>query len=510
MAELDLSTLLVFGGGFFCALALGYWAAGRPLHWPRRRASSQPSETSNPILLFDRGCLVDANPAALKLLGNQDPDALSWQSVREALVHDLPDLPDILGNDAGGIRFFPENAIESEPRASLEEWDQVSRLVLHNWSAENATDAKIKIRGSELAALRRAAQMAPFPIWQTDQKNQLIWYNDSYKSTIKPCDFELLLPVRSGTSGQTQPRKTYRAELKDGTTNEKRHFEIAVVATHKTKTYYALDASAIMQAENAQRRFVQTLSKTFAQLSVGLAIFNKEKRLVVFNPALIDLLDIPVEQLSSRPSFEAFFDLLRENRVLPEPKDYFSWRTRLTDLVIDASQDRYCETWQLPSGANYRVTGRPHPDGAIAFIFEDISAEISLTRRFKRDLEINQAILDQLDEAIVVVSQSGQVTNTNRAFRSAWKIDPDGCFAQFTLRDLAEIWRQECTSDHFVTELKAKLASTNRKPWSAQVETVSGLTWFASMSPLPDGAIMIRFKPYAPSSEAAIKEIFVA
>jgi hypothetical protein len=41
-----------------------------------------------------------------------------------------------------------------------------------------------------------------------------------------------------------------------------------------------------------------------------------------------------------------------------------------------------------------RVTGRPHPNGAIAFLFEDISQEVSLTRRFRTDLDLDRGILD--------------------------------------------------------------------------------------------------------------------
>jgi len=51
----------------------------------------------------------------------------------------------------------------------------------------------------------------------------------------------------------------------------------------------------------AQRNFVQTLTKTFAQLSIGLAIFNRERQLVLFNPALIDLTALPADFLTGRP-----------------------------------------------------------------------------------------------------------------------------------------------------------------------------------------------------------------
>ena len=62
--------------------------------------------------------------------------------------------------------------------------------------------------------------------------------------------------------------------------------------------------------------------------------------------------------------------------MMPEPKDYRSWRQQMSDLEAAAQNGTYEETWALPTGQTYRVTGRPHPDGAVALLFEDISAEV--------------------------------------------------------------------------------------------------------------------------------------
>ncbi|MAJ04508.1 MAG: hypothetical protein CMH03_07285, partial [Marinovum sp.] len=44
-----------------------------------------------------------------------------------------------------------------------------------------------------------------------------------------------------------------------------------------------------------------TLGKTFAEMSVGLAVFDQNHRLVLFNPALIDLTLLGADFLSERP-----------------------------------------------------------------------------------------------------------------------------------------------------------------------------------------------------------------
>ena len=94
-------------------------------------------------------------------------------------------------------------------------------------------------------------------------------------------------------------------------------------------THYAIDVTDIVTAEIAQLKLVQTLTKTFAEMPVGLAIFDQQRRLVLFNPALTDL--ISFEFLSERPSLFEFFNRLWENRVVPEPKNSAAWRAQLAE-----------------------------------------------------------------------------------------------------------------------------------------------------------------------------------
>ncbi|NDW60289.1 diguanylate cyclase, partial [Yangia sp. PrR004] len=82
---------------------------------------------------------------------------------------------------------------------------------------------------------------------------------------------------------------------------------------------------------------------------------------------------------------------------------------------------RYQETWSLPSGSVYSVSGRPHPDGAIAFLFEDITAEITLTRQFRSELELGQSILDHIDDAFAVFGTDGSMVYSNTAYHTMWK-----------------------------------------------------------------------------------------
>ena len=183
---------------------------------------------------------------------------------------------------------------------------------------------------------------------------------------------------------------------------------------------------------------------------------------------------------------------------MPEPKNYRSWRSQMNDLLEAAEGGNYQETWSLPSGSVYSVSGRPHPDGAVAFLFEDITAEITLTRRFRSELELGQAILDRVDDAIAVFSPDGALAFSNAAHNHLWGIDPEASFAQVTIQETARSWQENCLATPIWGRIRdfAELRSSRRE-WSAQVVMRSGERLICTVSPIQNGATMVRFSPAA-------------
>jgi PAS domain-containing protein len=252
--------------------------------------------------------------------------------------------------------------------------------------------------------------------------------------------------------------------------------------------------SDLIDAESAQRDFVQTLAKTFAHLSTGLAIFNRDRRLALFNPALVDLTGLSASFLSPRPTIDTFFDALRENRRMPEPKSYSTWRHRIDDLISAAETGRFEETWSLETSQTYRVTGRPHPDGAITFLFEDITAEVSLTRNFRAELELGQSLVDTFDDALAVFSHSGVLTFSNKAYDRLWGFAGDSSFADFTITDAMKLWRDKSDANPQWDDVKQSvLAFGEREEWEMSVLVKGQKPMLCKIVPIASGATVIRF-----------------
>lgn len=431
-------------------LMVGYVLLGQRVPDP-----SEPSktETTNPLrFVFENGLLTQADPEGLKLLSMTSAQTITWPDVYEALSERLDDLPKVLSETQDPVLIAPLEAHPNEPRAILEQTGVFTRLTLMNMG--NGTDG---LQVTPKAALGLAALTAPFPIWQTDETGKISWKNKKFDAFGFPDN-----PLVTGQA--TSHHSHERLSVTDPLTQEFRHFDVLSQNLLRGKIYYGLNADCAVKAETIRREFVQTLAKTFAQLSTGIAVFDNGPRLVLFNPALTDIFGLSAEFLSTRPTLQALFDHMRENRMIPEPRDYVSWREQLTNLILGASEGKYRENWQLPSGETIRVTGQSHPEGALGFLFEDITAEITLSRRFKEDVSRAYGLMDAQPDPMVAINQQGVVFFANKAFKTYWKTDPESSFADFTAADLISLIEPGVSSHDLATLRMALSGPTLDQP----------------------------------------------
>lgn len=243
--------------------------------------------------------------------------------------------------------------------------------------------------------------------------------------------------------------------------------------------------SELAASKDTLKRFTETLSTTFAHLSGGLAIFDADKSLYLFNPALSDLFDLDPVWLAGRPSIADFISKLREKRHLPEKKNFLEWRRLLTELKDTGQQKTYDDEWVLPDGRVFRVTGQPHSRGAVAFLFEDISVQVAIERLHRQETAMNHSILNGISDAIAVVGSSGSVKFTNTSlddlFGEKFREDLVNC----GIPDTADFWQK----------LKTYVSLSERPaPWEHMLTAKDNSKIRANVSPLPDGSTLVVFK----------------
>jgi PAS domain-containing protein len=469
-----------------------------------------PTEAAAVAFLFEQELLRDATPAARALLDGSTGEGSDWARLSALLRHRFPRLDEALADlpERGLVTLVAADG--TRDRLTMEWMGALFRVVLlpasglSERSSRAVEDQTMAAMEAEISTLRGVAENAPVAVWKKDGDGTVVWANAAYFAlAAETCGQEaaqswpppdLFPSVDAGQAGLGQGLAPVRTALRSSDGAAARWFECLAYPAGEQSLCYAVPIDDLVHAEEALREFVQTLSKTFAHLPIGLAVFDRARRLALFNPALTDLTGLEVEFLAGRPTLFAFLDRLRDRRRLPEPRDYRSWRQRMADLEAAAAEGFVQENWALPSGQTYRVTGRPHPDGAVAFLFEDISAEISLTRRFRTEIELGQAVLDSLEEAIVVFSPTGEVALSNAAYVRLWGMDPAATLAPGGVIEATRHWQARTRPTPVWGDLRDFVsAQGERAEWSERVETTDGRVLDCRFTPLNGGATLVGF-----------------
>jgi PAS domain-containing protein len=488
------------------------------LIWFERRAKRAPlpglaEEVTATVFLFDGEDLVDSTAGARALLTAlpEGPHALA-RLVSHLGAH-YPDLSERLAAlPTSGALSLASPSKDKPLVLEARLIGGLTRIALIDPHHQPVPGDRMAMRAlqDELDLLRETAEHAPVLIWRERPNGDVIWANKAYMSRAEEVlaahqDLTWPLPQLFTEPPVQSPRgPRLKLNLRDGGAS---WYEVQTTgAPGEEQMHFATSVDSLVTAESSLRDFMVTLTKTFAHLHVGLAIFDSQRQLVLFNPALMDLTGLPVDFLTMRPSLISVLDGMRDRNMIPEPKDYRSWRRQMTEMERAASSGLYEETWSLPGGQTYRVIGRPHPNGALALMLEDISSEMIRTRRFREDLEISQSVLDQMDEAIAVFSPSGQLVMSNSAYTAIWGEDPGANMAEATLRSLSIGWRNRCAPTELWSDLEDFAAETGeRYGWSAELRMTDGRLVATRCLPLSGGATMVGWRlPDAAVSPTAV------
>ena len=480
-----------------CAVTIGtLWGFG----WRPARMARVPDRESACVLLFEGNDLVDVTPRAEEILAQSRSGSTDWARMLSAFACHFPGLAEQLDevDSKGTVGLRSVDGTEHLVATSVGERIRITITGGRDGADGMVIDA-MAFRSilRELETLRRATDGMPFLVWRETASGEIVWANRAYlravgdeaKETWPPPGLfgrdSLSEVVRGGTSRRLEPRSGMAGA---------RVYECRVVPVGADRLFSAVGIDAAVAAEHQLRDFMQALTNTFSHLTTGLAIFDRQRRLAMFNPALTDLTSLPVDFLASRPTLYNFLDRLRDRRMVPEPKDYGSWRQQIAELEAATLDGTYSETWSLPDNRTYRVTGRPHHGGALAFLIEDISSEMTLTRRFRSELELGQAVIDALDAAVAVFSPGGDLSIINMAYQELWGCDIADTIEIPTVTELSRVWMARSASPVWGEIREFVLHTRERTNWGGEVDLGPSGTLDCRVAPLAGGSTLVSFQ----------------
>lgn len=469
----------------------------------RRQARGLGPEVAGIVFLAENGQIIDETPLARLTLGPQDAESMQWEDFHKAFAFRFPRLPSTFAECQSFAPVELRSSYANDmARLELKPYGPRLKITLsqHDNDRSGVAHHLAFREHHQNLAVTGCAHDAPFPVWVQDNDGREIWRNAEYltlRETYLASNDET--PLFELQFDRLRSEGPMRYRLPDQSELGECWYEVSMTESATHRSFYAADVTKLVRAEQAQRGFVQTLTKTFAQLGTGLAIFDRKQQLVLFNPALIELTHISAEFLTAKPSLTSFFDWLRDSRMMPEPRDYSEWREKLSTLPNAAAEGTFSELWSLPNGLSYRVLGRPHPDGAIAFLFEDVTDQLSLTRNFVKELEINHTLLDGLPQALAVFTSRGEILSVNRAYQALWDNDPATQVSPVSVTDTVRSWSARTKSHDALARIEtALLQSKPQSDVSGTLKTSDQSRYQYRVFSLALGAKAVAFEPINP------------
>jgi PAS domain-containing protein len=217
--------------------------------------------------------------------------------------------------------------------------------------------------------------------------------------------------------------------------------------------------------------------------------------LLFHNAAFAELWDLEPAWLAERPTHGEVLDRLRQRRRLPETIDYAKWKAaelgRYETLGPQAD-----DMWTLPDGRTLKVVRQTHPLGGLLLLFSDITGELKLKAQYNALIQVQQATLDKLNDAVAVFGSDGRLRLHNEAFERFWNIEPASLEGAVDFEAVVEMCVPKLHDLSFWRELKGRVADPDpqaRAPLTGEERTSDGRIVVYQSRPLPDGATLIGF-----------------
>ncbi len=518
MAALD-AAFAAAGGATSLALAATLWALAQ-----RRRGTERIAELVEALSVFERRAetahasseafdraVVVIDAAGPRLASGRDSlsacatalglraDA-SADAVIEALVGSHPE-------HARRLKALAERGEPCDFEARGEGTSQ-GAVVVEGRTA--GAFAWVGLSAVAAAGLPSAARFAAFldsqadPAWITGPTGRLVWANKAWlhaaeaasvedavgRSVVFDRDVESLAAEAAAT-GERQESLRWAPVA-----GSRRAFHVAAQPLEGGGAgAIALDVTEAEEARDALRRNLSAQADTLNRLADAVAIFSRDRRLSFHNTAFGELWSLEPAFLDDKPTHGEVLDRLRQRRRLPETAEYGAWKAREFAFyeALDTVPD---EMWSLPDGRTLRVVRQPDPNGGLLLVFSDITGELKLKAQYNSLVQVQQATLDKLNDAVAVFGSDGRLRLHNEAFERFWRISAQALTEAVDFDGVVELCTPLVHNRQFWQELKARTADPDpqaRKPISGEERSSDQRIIAYQTKPLPDGATLIAF-----------------
>ncbi len=352
----------------------------------------------------------------------------------------------------------------------------------------------------EADALKTLLNTAPQAAWLRDKSGAICWVNAAYADAVEVGDsaeavsrkIELLeSDARSEAATLRREKRVFNARVQTVIAGKRRKLDVIETPTPFGSVGIVADMTEVESVKadlNIQR---EAHIRTLNNLPLGIASFDRTKRLHFYNQAYVDLWKLDDTFLKHQPHDGEILDRLRAAGQLPVQADFKSWKSNILESYRSVEAKEFW--WSLPDGRHLRVVANPNPLGGVTYLFDDLTERYSLQTRVQSMTKVQDETLDSLREGVAVFGSDGRLKLGNPAFAALFDVDR----ASFALEPHIDVVINACKSAgsrEAWQQIRAAITGFNdaRMPSSKRL-IIGELKIDATTIPLSDGATLVNF-----------------
>lgn len=488
----------VTAGAIVLTVAAGLWALAEQKVSSKLRRQLKAASARQRAAVGERDALLEVSRDALIVWGRDTSGPLSYGGAEAQLDSCLK------GPDATNLSKALDELSSHGAAFSMPARDANGRSVTVRGRAVGGL-AAVWIEPAPEAQLldyRGILNSLPVPVWLRDKTLSLIWGNQAFLETAGAHDLEAAQRTQSSLEkterdlaatarSQGTPFEAKRYAVIGG---QRRALQITEIPAEAGIVGTATDVTDIAAGESKLQQHIDAHIDTLDKLATAVAIFGPDQKLRFFNRAYQKLWDLPDKWLNKHPSDAEILDRLREERKLPEQRDYHGWKRERMELYKTAREYPSEDLWHVPGGKTLRVVAQPHPFGGLTFLYEDVTERLSLESSYNTLIKVQTATLNTLQEGVAVFGPDGRLKLYNAAFSHVWGLTPKDLADEPHVRAIAAACAEKY-GDTPVWErlIQAIVAGAETDRHMGEFERNDRSILALGLSPLPDGATLATF-----------------
>src|SRR3569833_627527 len=489
-------------GGVALAVAAGLWALAEQRQARRLSRSLRTVGAKAKAAVGERDALLGAGRVARVGWGRDGSGPFSYNGGDELLQSCLR------GAEALALSGAIDGLADRGAGFSLTVHDAHGRLLVARGRAGGGR-AAVWLEEPQVPAVESGADYKaildalPIPVWLRDKGLALTWGNHAFLKGAGAKDLQTaqreqlaLDKTERDLAAQARSRNAQQESKRFSVVNGQRRAlsftqiplgDAGVIGT-------AVDVTDTAAAEARLQHHAGAHSDTLDRLQPAVAVFGPDQNLIFYNRAFVRLWGLPESFLDRHPSDGEVLDRLREARKLPEQRDYQAWkRSRLALYLAGTRENPGEDVWHLPGGQTYRVVAQPHPFGGLTFLYEDVTARLTLESDYNTLVKVQSAALDTLSEGVAVFGPDGKLKLHNAAFVRIWEFEPEELRGEPHVRTIAALSRDRFGDSNIWGQLIQAIVVGARAQDMGEVERSGRSVQSQTTAPLPDGATLVTF-----------------